>query len=139
MKKHITNWDIVKERIEEVIEKNECDNCYTNIFCDSIHVIRGEIDCAGRACQECEKWLKQPCKGVNILNDEEKEYLKTVIKPWRERIISIEVDIFDEDSEYISIKIKDDALSTTLPTFKEGAMYKGMIRGMEYTLEDLDL
>ena len=105
---------------------------------DKIRQMSNE-ELVGRSCEECKKWIKQPYKEPDILNDAEKEYLKAVIKPWRKRIMSIKVNIFDEDSEYISIKIKDDALSTSLPTFKEGAMYKGMIRGMEYTLEDLDL
>lgn len=135
----ITNWDKVKERIEEAIGEMNVNNWNANIFCNSIHATRGEKDCSGMACRNCKEWLKQPYQEPSILNDTEKEYLKAVIKPWRKRIISIKVNIFDEDSEYISIKIKDDALSTSLPTFKEGAMYKGMIRGMEYTLEDLDL
>lgn len=129
----ITNWDKVKE------ELNLEDFVKHSGICSAIHRVRKENNCNGMYCEECKKWLEQPYKEPSILNDTEKEYLKTVIKPWRKRIISIKVNIFDEDSEYISIKIKDDALSTSLPTFKEGAMYKGMIRGMEYTLEDLDL
>lgn len=129
----ITNWDKVKEELnlEDFIKRSG--------ICSAIHRVRKENNCNGWSCEECREWLKQPYQEPSILNDTEKEYLKTVIKPWRKRIISIKVNIFDEDSEYISIKIKDDALSTSLPTFKEGAMYKGMIRGMEYTLEDLDL
>lgn len=129
----ITNWDKVKEELnlEDFIKRSG--------ICSAIHRVRKENNCNGWSCEECKKWLKQRDKEPSILDDAEKEYLRAVIKPWRKRIISIEVNIFDEDSEYISIKIKDDALSTSLPTFKEGAMYKGMIRGMEYTLEDLDL
>ena len=129
----ITNWDKVKEELnlEDFIKRSG--------ICSAIHRARKENNCNGWSCEECKKWLKQPYKEPSILDDAEKEYLRAVIKPWRKRIISIKVNIFDEDSEYISIKIKDDALSTSLPTFKEGAMYKGMIRGMEYTLEDLDL
>ena len=131
--KVVTNWDKVKEELslEDFVKHSG--------ICSAIHRVRKENNCNGMYCEECKKWLKQPYQEPSILNDTEKEYLKTVIKPWRKRIISIKVNIFDEDSEYISIKIKDDALSTSLPTFKEGAMYKGMIRGMEYTLEDLDL
>lgn len=131
--KVVTNWDKVKEELnlEDFIKRSG--------ICAAIHRVRKENNCNGWSCEECKKWLKQPYKEPSILDDAEKEYLRAVIKPWRKRIISIKVNIFDEDSEYISIKIKDDALSTSLPTFKEGAMYKGMIRGMEYTLEDLDL
>ena len=129
----ITNWDKVEEELNlEYFVKHSG-------ICSAIHKVRKENNCDGRSYEECRKWLKQPYQEPSILNDTEKEYLKTVIKPWRKRIISIKVNIFDEDSEYISIKIKDDALSTSLPTFKEGEMYKGMIRGIEYTLEDLDL
>ena len=131
--KVVTNWDKVKEELnlEDFVKHSE--------ICSAIHRVRKENNCNGWSCEECRKWIKQPYKEPSILDDAEKEYLRAVIKPWRKRIISIKVNIFDEDSEYISIKIKDDALSTSLPTFKEGAMYKGMIRGMEYTLEDLDL
>ena len=136
MKTYITNWDKVKEELK--LEDLE-DIVGGATICTAIHRVRKENNCNGMYCYDCKKWLGQPYKEPSILNDTEKEYLKTVIKPWRKRIISIKVNIFDEDSEYISIKIKDDALSTSFPTFKEGAMYKGMIRGMEYTLEDLDL
>ena len=131
--KVVTNWDKVKEELnlEDFIKRSG--------ICSAIHRVRKENNCNGWSCEECKKWLKQPYKEPSILDGAEKEYLRAVIKPWRKRIISIEVNIFDEDSEYISIKIKDDSLSTSLPTFKEGEMYKGMIRGMEYTLEDLDL
>lgn len=133
MKTYITNWDKVKEELnlEDFIKRSG--------ICSAIHRVRKENNCNGWSCEECREWVTRPYQEPSILNDTEKEYLRAVIKPWRKRIISIEVNIFDEDSEYISIKIKDDALSTTLPTFKEGVMYKGMIRGMEYTLEDLDL
>lgn len=133
MKTYITNWDRVKEELnlEDFIKRSG--------ICSAIHRVRKENNCNGWNCRECREWVKQPYQEPSILNDTEKEYLRAVIKPWRKRIISIKVNIFDEDSEYISIKIKDDALSTSLPTFKEGTMYKGMIRGMEYTLEDLDL
>ena len=78
-----------------------------------------------------------------ILTDKEKEYLSAVIKPFRDRIISIRKYRFNQD-EYIGIYIKyyaetDENEMITLPVFKEGTMYKGIEINKEYTLKELGL
>ena len=78
-----------------------------------------------------------------ILDDVEKEYLSAVIKPFRNRIISIRKYRFNQD-EYIGIYIKyyaktDENEMITLPVFKEVTMYKGMETNRRYTLEELGL
>ena len=79
----ITNWDKVKEELnlEDFIKHSG--------ICSAIHRVRKENNCNGMYCYDCKKWLGQPYKEPSILDDAEKEYLKTVIKPWRKRIISI--------------------------------------------------
>lgn len=84
-------------------------------------------------------------KEKEILDKEEKEYLSVVIKPFRNRVESIQKKSYRE-SEYIKINIKvkiqgnssliDDIL---LPYFKQGTMYKGMKVDKEYTLKELGL
>ena len=78
-----------------------------------------------------------------ILDDVEKEYLSNIIKPFRDRIISIRKYKFNQD-EYIGIYVKyyaetDENEMITLPVFKEGTMYKGMKLNREYLLEELGL
>lgn len=71
-----------------------------------------------------------------ILDDAEKEYLKNVIKPFRDRIVYIKKEaLFDQ--EYIYLYLGDDTMS--FPSFKPGTMYKGMKSNKHYTLEELGL
>lgn len=91
-----------------------------------------------------EKLLLGQCKIIEpVLNDDEKEYLSNVIKPFKNRVIYI---IKDECTlgEYLEICLRhydDDcsSYSIILPPFKEGTMYKGMELDKEYTLEELGL
>lgn len=71
-----------------------------------------------------------------ILDEEEKEYLSAVIRPFRDRVRFIAKRSNDE--EYIFISIKSDA-SLPFPFFKKGTMYKGMEADKKYTLKELDL
>ena len=78
-----------------------------------------------------------------ILNEKEKEYLSNVIKPFRDRIISIRKYRYNQD-EYIGMYVKyyaetDDSEMITLPVFKEETIYKGMELKKDYTLEELGL
>ena len=66
-----------------------------------------------------------------------------VIKPFRDRIISIRKYKYNQD-EYIGIYVKyyaetDKSEMITLPLFKEGTMYKGIELKKYYTLEELGL
>ena len=70
-----------------------------------------------------------------ILDDVEKEYLSSVIKPFRDRVSSISK---DGPLEYITISLDGDDFAI-LPNFEEGTMYKGMETNRRYTLEELGL
>lgn len=80
---------------------------------------------------------------IPILNEKEKEYLSAVIKPFRDRIISIRKYKYSQD-EYIGIYVKyyaetDESEMITLPLFKEGTIYKGIELKKYYTLKELGL
>lgn len=83
-------------------------------------------------------WLEEEYHEQPILDEKEKEYLSAVIRPWRDKVISIakcEYDIF----EFIQIKIDGEEYGLYLPNFEEGTMYKGMELDREYTLEELGI
>lgn len=71
-----------------------------------------------------------------ILDDEERAYLSAVIKPFREKVLSIDK-IQDEPWEFICIKLKYEEID--FPDFKQGTMYEGMEPNKDYTLEELGL
>ena len=72
-----------------------------------------------------------------ILDEEEKEYLSNVIKPFRDKVeYIVKFDCLPE--EYISIWLPEHE-TTDLPCFKRGTMYKGMEIEKKYTLEELGL
>ena len=82
-----------------------------------------------------------------VLDEEEKKYLRAVIKPFRNRVKYIKkVDMYlscNENYEYILSELgdKDNGVinTFTLPYFPKGSMYKGMKAGKRYTLEELGL
>ena len=81
----------------------------------------------------------------DILDEKEKEYLKAVIKPFRNRVKTIER-IKNKEWERIVVFYKDyddtrDHVRSymSLPMFEAGTMYKGMELNKEYTLEELGL
>ena len=72
-----------------------------------------------------------------ILDDKEKEYLSNVIKPFRDKVISISKKSANY-GEFIDILI-DEAEDIYLPYFKPGKMYQGIRVNREYNLEELGL
>lgn len=82
-------------------------------------------------------WLEQEYKPP-ILDDVEKAYLSAVIKPFRDRVISIEKRLFSGEREYLSFRMHDWE-TIALPFFTKGTMYKGMEVYRKHTLEELGL
>ena len=73
-----------------------------------------------------------------ILDKVEKEYLSAVIKPFKEKVIGIDIRKFSASKYYLSIDmIGNDGF--TFPNFKQGTMYKNMEINRKYTLEELGL
>ena len=79
-----------------------------------------------------------------ILDDEEKEYLSNIIKPFRSRVKYITKSEYNfKGYEYIIICVNDlpDNLDIFLylPNFKTNTMYKNMKLNLKYTLNNLNL
>lgn len=96
--------------------------------------------------QEVEIGIEKP----NILTKKEKEYLESVIKPFKDRIKSISKKLScDQLLEYIIIELFPINTDNTvdffqtdhayLPYFKRGTMYNNLQNGKKYTLEELGL
>lgn len=90
-----------------------------------------------------DKFLDQEIEIEPILTDEEREYLKAVIKPFRSRVESI-TKYGHIGGEYIEIELDYNRLvfeqeAIWLPIFKKDTMYKDMELKKKYTLEELGL
>ena len=72
-----------------------------------------------------------------ILDEEEKEYLSAVIKPFKGKVKYICKTSYLA-GEFIKIYIRNDS-AISFPYFKSGTMYKGMELNKKYTLEELGL
>ena len=89
--------------------------------------------------------LNERCKVIKlsktILDEVEKRYLSNVIKPFRDKVISIcKHGSCERECEFIAIKYSDiEKGFIFLPFFKKDTMYKGMEIGKIYTLEELGL
>ena len=95
------------------------------------------------------KWLDMEHKEP-ILDEVEKRYLKSVIKPFRDRVEYIEKVYANIECKgchnteckadcYIFIKFTDKSNDMNFPSFHGKDMYKGMELYNEYTLEELGL
>lgn len=76
-------------------------------------------------------------KKEEILDEKEKEYLRTVIKPFRDRVCFIKKIGGFTTRQYITIVLKDE--SVEMPYFKVNSMYKGMEVDKQYSLKELGL
>lgn len=82
-------------------------------------------------------WLEEEYK-PNILDDVEKAYLSSVIKPFRKDVAYIEKCIFSMETDYVLISMKTSE-TVNLPNFRRKSMYTGMEENRRYTLEELGL
>lgn len=106
---------------------------------------KAHIDCAHTLCEDCKetffKWLLEEYKEP-VLDDKEREYLSSVIKPYKNKVTCITKvkDEYKENMRYIRIKVRSVGTEyINLPWFKENTMYKGMKDLKDYTLEELGL
>lgn len=133
-----TNLEHYKEDLKEILKIN-FDNPRGTIrkirekFGCQIKVKSGEY-----ATDAILEWMAQPYKEP-ILDKVEREYLKAVIRPFRNKIDTIsKFQTWDDSSQYIYIGMKDRRWSN-LPCFPKGTMYKGMENGKHYSLKELGL
>ena len=80
-------------------------------------------------------WLNSEYE-EQILDKVEKKYLKSVVNPFRDKVLYIQKASIGTDN--IRIGIKNDN-TINLPCFKKDTMYKGMKAWEKYTLEDLGI
>ena len=78
-----------------------------------------------------------------VLDDTEREYLKTVLKPFHEKVKYVEkvpAHVFDEDNweEYVFVAFYGRDLFA-FPNFDAGSMYAGMELNKEYKLDELGI
>lgn len=82
-------------------------------------------------------WMARPYKEP-ILDKVERKYLSDVIRPFRKEVDTISKFHTANTMQYIYFQMKDKN-GWTLPLFKKGTMYKGMVQGKHYTLDELGL
>lgn len=85
---------------------------------------------------------KRTEKKLEILDKEEKEYLKSVLRPKgiRDKVKFIfKSENFARGTEYIAIIFGGDETNLYFPEFKKKFMYRGMESGKHYSLKDLGL
>lgn len=93
--------------------------------------------CFSNPCSACREdniaWLLSEHQ---ILDNAEKRYLKSVIRPFRDKVKCILK--CSNSGEWIAIKIINDT-TINFPYFEKGTMYQGMELNRKYTLEELGL
>ena len=126
--------------------KLSCEKCvFSKVCCDEV-----SSDCwINNKDIYSDKFLDQEIEiETDILSEKEKEYLKSIIRPFKDRVVSIEKkkNINSEGTfYYIGIIVKHIAIdcfseAIYLPYFKpESKMYEGMELNKEYTLKELGL
>ena len=73
-----------------------------------------------------------------ILTDDEKRYITTVLSPWK-KVDRIRLAISTSDGmPFLYVEFTDSDVMT-FPTFKAGTMYRGMEVGRKYTPEELGI
>lgn len=89
--------------------------------------------------KQLKELIKESKKEENkpILNEEEREYLLTVIRPFRNKIVSISKEKCCNEGYFINVELENDVL--IFPDFKNETMYEGMELEKQYTLKELGL
>lgn len=137
-------WDVTTNRKNLVVITNDyCESDFT-IKTDEDNVI--SVDDFEQYCKACEerfiKWLFEDSEKP-VLDETEKEYLASVIRPFRKTVIGLCKHFFAEDNkQYICISVRNDSGFSeyiNLPNFNSDTMYKGMKAEKWYTLEELGL
>lgn len=155
MKKKIKLKDLTKEQWDNYVNScisRSCSDCIFNL-----------AKCGGSKYKESwinhkdlysDKLLDQEIEIdiPNILTKEEKEYLASVIKPFKDKVMSIEKQTLNITTlgsvyrpiYYIRIQVENEFFTAgfqdiELPRFEENTRYQGMEIGKKYTLKDLGL
>lgn len=73
-----------------------------------------------------------------ILDDVEKEYLTSVLRPFMKDIVYVKKNIMSDGSYCLTVRTNNSD-GMIFPSFTDSDMYKGMEVNREYTLEELGL
>ena len=128
-------------------------NCCPSLFIKEIY-IKGEneeldnILCCRefKTAKQAEEYVQKAKAAIEeynastreVLNNAEKEYLRAVIKPFRDKVKCIYKDFcYFDKKEYIEILVGGEYFA--LPSFMPCTMYRGMETEKRYTLEELGL
>ena len=127
-------------------------NFHGDISSDEYYIDENSIHevCYGRVNDYCYPLLIALLNGSdtvvklpkNILTEKEKEYLSSVISPFRNSVEYFSKLNYRNNYEYIKIKyneIYDAQFSINLPCFEKGTMYTGMKVDKTYSLRELGL
>lgn len=127
-------------------KQSSCEKCvFSKVCCDDV-----SSDCwINNKDIYFDKFLNQEIEiETDILSEKEKEYLKSIIRPFKDRVEHIEKrKIINSEGTfyYIGIIVKHIAIdrfseAIYFPYFKpESKMYEGMELNKEYTLKELGL
>lgn len=132
-----TNLEHYKEQLKEIY------NEYFDEPSDVLDKIINDIDSgittnASRSyTDDILDWMARPYKEP-ILDEAERKYLSDVIRPFRKKVDTISKFHTVNNMQYIYFQMKD-KYGWTLPLFKKGTMYKGMVQGKHYKLDELGL
>lgn len=120
-------------QLQSEIDKlsNKVSKEYSNVISnkDKVNYLKEQLK---QLKEESKKEKNKP-----ILDEEEKEYLSAVIRPFKSRIKYISKETTCIHNHYIFIDLGSDDIA--LPIFSNKTMYKGMEADKEYTLKELGL
>ena len=127
-----------EEKKIELLDINKAESPFEEEIARKLNEVIIELAKLGKGDKTKSKFEAQE-KKEEILDEAEKEYLRAVIKPFREKyhtyITKQKIYAGDERVQIYFIKYT----VIKLPFFKAGTMYKGMELNKEYTLEELGL
>lgn len=127
--------------LEYLFKRNSCLNISENTL--HIYLENKEVGKISLTSLDSEyNWLLQEYK-EQILTDKEKQYLENALRPFKDRIVSIEKS-YRTYGEFIRINLKsynNEGMieSIDMPYFEEDTMYKGMKTIKKYSLKELGL
>ena len=121
----LDEYDIVKV-------DNDVTFDYSNVkYC--VNAIRNHFTTTST---KADKWSWK--RKEDILTDKEREYLKAVIEPVKDKVKFIQkIDYSSQQRQYIYIGVDNDDIA--LYSFEANTQFRGMELDKEYTLEDLGL
>ena len=119
------------------LNKYICLNKDKNIVNDSGHEVLFTIDFDDIKNEHWEEYNE------DILNEEEKPYLESILKPYKDRVDFVVKEVIGDYYERIiicvSVKNKSYKNYIAFPYFNKGTMYKGMEIDKKYTVNELRL